>query len=79
MLRGKGVDVDEPHREEWEWPETAARLPVPAGHPVGVKPAAAQTGRSAGGLGSRQSIGLLTPVSRWWRSSHLPSTSRLIM
>lgn len=28
MLRGKGVDVDEPHREEWEWPETAARLPV---------------------------------------------------
>ena len=27
MLRGKGVDVDEPHREEWEWPETAARCP----------------------------------------------------
>jgi hypothetical protein len=35
--------------------------------------------RSAGDSISRQSIGLLAPVSRWWRSSHLPSTSRLIM
>jgi hypothetical protein len=35
--------------------------------------------RSAGDAISHQSIGLLIPVSRRWRSSHLPSTSRLIM
>jgi hypothetical protein len=37
------------------------------------------TGPSQEDVASGQSIGEAMPVSRWCRSSHLPSTSRLIM
>ena len=32
MLRGKGVDVDAPDREEWEWPEHGGSFPA---RPIG--------------------------------------------
>jgi hypothetical protein len=34
MLRGKAVDVDAPHREEWEWPEHSGSFARGAEHPV---------------------------------------------
>jgi hypothetical protein len=34
MLRGKGVDLDAPDREEWEWPEHGGSFARAAEHPV---------------------------------------------
>jgi uronate dehydrogenase len=34
MLRGKGIDVDAPDREEWEWPEHGGSFARTAQHPV---------------------------------------------